>query len=357
MALTEKERIDILIMRGCGDKTRSYEEVVHLFNDSNPDRPPIVKSTVSKTVTRFRDTGSVRDRPKIGRPKAATNDEKSLEVCLSVVENKHNSVRKIAQQVGICKSSVHNVLVENEFHPYKIKFVQELIEDDFDRRLEFCEEIMRRCDLNALFPFWICFSDEATFQISGKVNRHNMRYWADENPHWMRDSHTQYQQKVNVWAGILCNQIVGPFFIEGDLNAQKYIDLLNNHIIPAIRNIVGIAFDHVWFQQDGAPCHFGLNVRALLNNIFPHKWIGRRGAIEWPPRSPDLAPLDTFYWGFLKNRVYETKPANIEELKQRIIQCSNTITRETLQKVTDNFYARLGHCQVAGGHQFEHLFN
>ena len=33
---------------------------------------------------------------------------------------------------------------------------------------------MRRCDENELFPFWICFSDEATFQLSGEVNRHNL---------------------------------------------------------------------------------------------------------------------------------------------------------------------------------------
>ncbi|KYN19914.1 hypothetical protein ALC57_07683 [Trachymyrmex cornetzi] len=68
--------------------------------------------------------------------------------------------------------------------------------------------MMRRCDENESFPFWICFSDEATFQLSGEVNRHNMRYWSDENPHWMKDIHTQHPLKINVWAGILCNQIV-----------------------------------------------------------------------------------------------------------------------------------------------------
>lgn len=57
-----------------------------------------------------------------------------------------------------------------------MKLTQELLGDDFDRRLEFCEEMMRRCDENRQFSFWTCFSDEATFQLSGEVNRHNMRY-------------------------------------------------------------------------------------------------------------------------------------------------------------------------------------
>jgi hypothetical protein len=29
----------------------------------------------------------------------------------------------------------------------------------------------------------ICFSDEATFHLSGKVKRRNIRVWGSENPH------------------------------------------------------------------------------------------------------------------------------------------------------------------------------
>ena len=29
----------------------------------------------------------------------------------------------------------------------------------------------------------ICFSDEATFHVSGKLNKHNARIWETENPH------------------------------------------------------------------------------------------------------------------------------------------------------------------------------
>jgi len=63
----------------------------------------------------------------------------------------------------------------------------------------------------------IVFSDEATFELTGNVNRHNCWYWSDVNPHWKRDNHTQYPQKVNVWAGILNVRPVDPFFIEGNL--------------------------------------------------------------------------------------------------------------------------------------------
>ncbi|EFN82476.1 hypothetical protein EAI_06335, partial [Harpegnathos saltator] len=72
-------------------------------------------------------------------------------------------------------------------------------------------------------------------------------------------------------------------------------------------------FDDVWFQQDGASPHYGRIVRNYLNDTFPNRWIGRRGTIEWPPRSPDIAPLDFFLWGYIKNKVYFTKPRNLDE--------------------------------------------
>ncbi|EFN87724.1 hypothetical protein EAI_08587, partial [Harpegnathos saltator] len=101
----------------------------------------------------------------------------------------------------------------------KIVIIQELMEDDFDRRTQFCEEIMNRIDTN--FLNFIVFSDEALFEINGSVNRHNCRYWTDENPHWMSDLRTQYPQKLNVWAGICSRGIIGSFLIDSNMNAEK----------------------------------------------------------------------------------------------------------------------------------------
>ncbi|KAG8296970.1 hypothetical protein J6590_045812 [Homalodisca vitripennis] len=73
----------------------------------------------------------------------------------------------------------------------------QLSEDDYDRRVEFCELVMRKCDDNRDFLTNILFSDEATFFLNGNVNRHNCRYWASENPHWITESHSQQPQKLN----------------------------------------------------------------------------------------------------------------------------------------------------------------
>lgn len=148
----------------------------------------------------------------------------------------------------ISETSIIRILNKYHYHPNKIKLVQELTEDDFDRRLQFCEEIMMRSDEdNNLFTHMV-FSDEATFQLNGNVNRHNRVYWSDVNPLWMRDSHTQYTQKINVWAGIIVDHVIGPFFIDENLNAVKYLNLLETRIVSAIQQLFGEEFGNVWFQ-------------------------------------------------------------------------------------------------------------
>ena len=56
----------------------------------------------------------------------------------------------------------------------------------------------------------------------------------------------------------------------------------------------------VIFMQDGAPPHFSCFVTDVLNERLPDAWIGRGGPIPWPPRSPDLSPLDFFLSGTLR---------------------------------------------------------
>jgi hypothetical protein len=44
-----------------------------------------------------------------------------------------------------------------------------------------------------------------------------------------------------------------------------------------------------------------------MNRQFPAYWIGRRGPVEWPPRSLDLTPLDFYLWEHLNATVYQVK--------------------------------------------------
>ena len=73
---------------------------------------------------------------------------------------------------------------------------------------------------------------------------------------------------------------------------HKLLEMFREEVVPQLQ--MKPIFDELFFQQDGAPPHYALRVRGYLNGVFPQRWFGRRGSIEWPPRSPDLTPMDFF---------------------------------------------------------------
>ncbi|GBN33318.1 hypothetical protein AVEN_1097-1 [Araneus ventricosus] len=84
----------------------------------------------------------------------------------------------------------------------------------------------------------------------------------------------------------------------------------------------------VIFQQDGALFHWSMDVRAFLDATFPYRWIGHGSPIAWPPISPDISPLDFFFWGYIKDKVYSREIHDVEDLRASITAAIATVTTE-----------------------------
>ncbi|KOC64031.1 hypothetical protein WH47_02352, partial [Habropoda laboriosa] len=50
---------------------------------------------------------------------------------------------------------------------------------------------------------------------------------------------------------------------------------------------------------------------------------------SWPPRSPDLSPLDHFLWGTLK-KVYREPPTTVEDMQEQIRAACATLASGTI---------------------------
>ena len=70
-----------------------------------------------------------------------------------------------------------------------------------------------------------------------------------------------------------------------------------------------------WLQQDGATAHTAGEEKEWLKRRFSGRIIFHRSELQWPPRSPYLSPLYFYIWGFVKERVFCSRPGNIRELK------------------------------------------
>ena len=70
MALTTEERIEVMLM----SEERSFRVIAADFNNRHPERLPISHNTVRCLISKFRETGTVADKARSGRPESATDE-------------------------------------------------------------------------------------------------------------------------------------------------------------------------------------------------------------------------------------------------------------------------------------------
>ncbi|KAJ4433566.1 hypothetical protein ANN_15875 [Periplaneta americana] len=235
--------------------------------------------------------------------------------------------------------------------------LQALSPADYPARVRFCQWFLQQCGVNSNFPALVLFTDEAQFTRDGITNFHNQHVWAYENPRAIVPSHHQVRFSLNMCADIIGDRLVGPHVLVNRLTGQAYTNFLENTIPHVLEDTPLINRRHIHFLHDGAPAHFSRTARRYLDRRFPDRWIGRGGPIAWPPRSPDLNPLDVYLWGHLKSLVYSSPVPDLESLRNRIVACSEDIrnTPGVWDRVRRSMRHRCEVCIQAGGGHFEHL--
>jgi len=83
----------------------------------------------------------------------------------------------------------------------------------------------------------------------------------------------------------------------------------------------------------------------------------RGSAFGLPEWSPDLTASDFFLWGYLKDRVYISKPRTIMQLKKNIREKIKELTPKSLTAVMKHAIERARFCEAAkGGHLNDDIF-
>jgi hypothetical protein len=114
----------------------------------------------------------------------------------------------------------------------------------------------------------------------------------------------------------------------------------------------------MWFLHDGAPAHFGRAggvVGQALSRTSDRS--GSEAHVPWPPRSPDLNPIDFYLWGSMKNVAYANTVDTRDQPWQRIQDAANKIrtTPGVLEHVRASVRHRADTCVHTHGWHFEHL--
>lgn len=352
MEFTSREYAEMHFVYGfCDGNARAAQRE---YRARYPNRRVPSPEVFSRLHLRLLERGTVfKQRNEVGPVRHNVNTE---ELVLNMVEeNPQISSRQVANDVGVSQWKVLSILHKNQFHPYHFIEVQGLEPQDYVPRVQFCRWLLNADIEQAQFLKNILYTDESKFTRDGVFNIHNMHHWAQENPKVMREGSHQTRFHLNVWIGVIGDQLVGPHIFQENLSGEAYLDFLQ-HSLPNLLDGLDLTQrqrDNIIFQQDGAPPHFSNDVRNWLTLNYP-TWIGRGGPVPWPARSPDLTPLDFFVWGTMKDIVYSAPVNSVEELTNRVEAAAQVVREKLTFNVTVRaMRKRARACIRKGGRQFE----
>ncbi|GBM05117.1 hypothetical protein AVEN_124310-1 [Araneus ventricosus] len=204
-------------------ETKSVITTQRRFRTTYKKDPPSDNS-IRRWLTQFQETGSVLHRKGAGRP--STSQENVDHIQETFTRSPRKSTRQAAVQLHMPHTTIWNVL-HNRLHlnAYKVQIVQALHPNDKPRRFEFAEQILTRLEDDENYLSKRFFSDESTFHVSGKVNKHNCRIWGSKNPHDYRELERD-SPKVNVWCALSHTEVIGPFFFAETTRNSFLISLI-----------------------------------------------------------------------------------------------------------------------------------
>jgi transposase len=172
----------------------------------------------------------------------------------------------------------------------------------------------------------VLFTDECRFCLFQSDGR--MRVWREPGqqnlPQNVRISENQ-GPSVHVWAGITLHGKTELVFLERNVNANSYGELLETHAIPFMQQVFG-GLNNCILQDDNAPAHRAAAVQLLKQQL------GVR-SLRWPSRSPDMNPIE-HVWSFLKRAIQrENPPDSLRQLREALHNAWQQLPQRLLQQL------------------------
>ena len=91
------------------------------------------------------------------------------------------------------------------------------------------------------------------------------------------------------------------------------------------------------FQQDGASSHTSNEAQNWCRKNLP-EFLEKH---NWPPNSPDLSPLDYFYWNEVDKNIKYSPFMTIDMLKEEIKNACSKVNKDMIKNSVQTFTSRV----------------
>ena len=147
-----------------------------------------------------------------------------------------------------------------------------------------------------------------------------------------------------VWGCMGWNGVGQLAEIEGRMNADQYVSILEDHMLPSLEES-GLSEEEMIFQQDNDPKHTSKKAKKWMKS-------NKITLLDWPAQSPDLSPIE-HQWVHLKRKLDEhpTAPKGVWKVWNRVAEEWNNIPPEVCQNLIESMPRRLeAVIKAKGGH-------
>ena len=130
-----------------------------------------------------------------------------------------------------------------------------------------------------------------------------------------------HSDKVTVWCWLNSTKVFGPYFFEDSETGSVLTFTKECYTTRLMENFPEDSEEaniHTILMQDGAPAHTSGVEKEWLEIRFPGRLISNKSDYMWPPRFPDLSPLDFSLWGSMEEEIHRTRAYSIAEVKKLI---------------------------------------
>lgn len=178
----------------------------------------------------------------------------------------------------------------------------------------------------------IIFSDESKFDVcTGDDRKRVIRKKTEAYNRDCLKRTVKFPASIMVWGCMSAKGVGQLHFINGTVNAEKYINILEENLIPSISKLADCG--EYTFQHDGASPHTAKKTKQWLqeNNI---------NILEWPSSSPDLNPIESM-WAIMKRKLRNDPQRTLSGLRCKIQEIWDSITAEECQSLINTMPKRL----------------